>query len=306
MKIVTTGVMAEAAVGAGLAQGSVKGVVCFESSIATEGKYAEAGFGVGWLTGGSASPASAANIVASSCQVSASGDYSHVGFGGGHISRNGDLRNLTVLCSRAESTGREGRSCIGGGGRVLVCDSSLGSKGGSVPGCNDQTHNDCHLVAEDTCKFADRRVLTENCQPVVPPYFDAEKGGDFVCPALPNSTAGATATLSATTNASSLATTSSASYALTTPVLPIETNATSVVSVNMTNHTMPSLTPVASPVPLVLSAPIAATSAGAIAGGIAGVVVLGLAVGAGYALYRHYYPQRKPEIEMPLKDFDEL
>ena len=306
VKIVTTGVMAEAAVGAGLAQGSVKGVVCFESSIATEGKYAEAGFGVGWLTGGSASPASAANIVASSCQVSASGDYSHVGFGGGHISRNGDLRNLTVLCSRAESTGREGRSCIGGGGRVLVCDSSLGSKGGSVPGCNDQTHNDCHLVAEDTCKFADRRVLTENCQPVVPPYFDAEKGGDFVCPALPNSTAGATATLSATTNASSLATTSSASYALTTPVLPIETNATSVVSVNMTNHTMPSLTPVASPVPLVLSAPIAATSAGAIAGGIAGVVVLGLAVGAGYALYRHYYPQRKPEIEMPLKDFDEL
>ena len=65
--------------------------------------------------------------------------------------------------------------------------------------------------------------------------------------------------------------------------------------------------PVASPVPLVLSAPIAATSAGAIAGGVAaGVVVIGLAVGAGYVLYRRYYPQSKPEAEMPLTDFDEL
>ena len=90
-------------------------------------------------------------------------------------------------------------------------------------------------------------------------------------------------------------------------MLPIETNATSVVSVNMTNHTMPSLMPVASPVPLVLSAPIAATRAGAMAGGIvAGVVVLGLAAGAGYVLYRRYYPQSKPEVEVPLKNFDEL
>ena len=331
VKIATTGVMAEAAVGAGLAQGSVRGVVCFESSIATEGEYAGAGVGVGWLTGGFASPASVANIVASSCNVSASGDSSHVGFGGGRISSSGDLRNLTVLCSRAESTGSEGQSCIGGGGRVLVCDSSLGSKGESVPGCNDQTHDGCDLVAEDTCKFADRRVLTENCQPVAPPYFYAEKVGDFVCPALPNSTAGATITPSpntgapsslttdpfsltttdvsspATTGAPLLATTSSASYALTTPVLPIETNATSAVSVNMTNHTMPTLMPVASPVPLVLSAPIAATSAGAIAGGIAaGVVVLGLAAGAGYVLYRRHYPQAEPELAMPLRDFDEL
>ena len=70
---------------------------------------------------------------------------------------------------------------------------------------------------------------------------------------------------------------------------------------------MPTLTPVASPVPLVLSAPIAATSAGAIAGGIAaGVVVLGLAAGAGYVLYRRYYPQTEPEVAMPLRDFDEL
>ena len=424
VKIITTGGYGDAAVGAGLTRGLVKGVVCFESSIAAEGKYAAAGFGVGWLTGGfvsPASPASAADIVASSCNVSASGNFSAVGFGGGRIwpcnvsasgnfsvvgfcpSGDGDIRNLTVLSSRAESTGREARSCIGGGGRVLVCDASLGSKGESVPGCNDQAHDDCHPVAEDTCKFADRRVLTENCQPVAPPYFYAEKVGDFVCPALPNSTAGATTTLSpitgtpsslttdasslattdasspattsalsptttgalspttagalspttagasspattgasspattgassptttsassstitgapslattatpsaATTNASSLATTSSSSYALTTPVLPIETNATSVVSVNMTNHTMPSLMPVASPVPLVLSAPIAATRAGAMAGGIvAGVVVLGLAAGAGYVLYRRYYPQSKPEVEVPLKNFDEL
>ena len=90
-------------------------------------------------------------------------------------------------------------------------------------------------------------------------------------------------------------------------MLPIETNATSVVSVNITNHTMPTLMPVASPVPLVLSAPIAATSAGAIAGGIvAGVVVLGLVAGAGYYLYRRYYPQAEPEVAMPLRNFDEL
>ena len=70
---------------------------------------------------------------------------------------------------------------------------------------------------------------------------------------------------------------------------------------------MPTLMPVASPVPLVLSAPVAATSAGAIVGGIAaGVVVLGLAAGAGYLLYRRHYPQTEPEVEMPLKDFDEL
>ena len=250
----------------------------------------------------------------------------------------GDFHNLTVLYSRAESTGRNAQSCIGGGGRVLVCDSSLGSKDESVPGCNDQMNDDCHLIANDTCKFADRRVLTESCQPVASPYFDAEKGGHFVCPALPNSTAGATSTLSPTTGAASSlttdasssttagtlspttgisatattstlspATTSSASYTLTTPVLPIETNATSVVSVNMTNYTMPSLMPVASPVPLVLSAPIAATSTGAIAGGIvAGVVVLGLAAGAGYILYRRYYPHREPEGAMPLREFDEL
>ena len=335
VKIITEGRSAEAGVGAGKAQGSVKGVVCFESSIATEGDFSDTGFGAGWLTGRAAS---AANIVASSCNVSASGEHVYAGFGSGRISGGGDFRNLTVLYSRAESTGRMALSCIGGGGRVLVCGSSLVSKGESVPGCNDQTYDDCHLIAEDTCKFADRRVLTENCQPVASPYFDAEKGGDFVCPALPNSTAGATTTLlpttgaasslttdapssttagtlspttgisaTATTSTLSPATTSSASYTLTTPVLPIETNATSVVSVNMTNHTMPTLMPVASPVPLVLSAPIAATSAGAIAGGIvAGVVVLGLAAGAGYILYRRYYPHREPEGAMPLREFDEL
>ena len=297
VKIITTGAMTEAAVGAGRAQGSVKGVVCFESSIATEGDHTDAGFGAGWLLG---DRASAANIVASSCNISATGDSSYVGFGGGRISESGDLRNLTVLYSRAESTGREAQSCIGGGGRVLVCDSSLGSKDESVPGCNDRMNDSCYLMANDTCKFADRRVLTENCQPVAPPYFDAEKGGDFVCPVLPNSTAGATTTLSPTTSLSS--------YTLTTRVLPIETNATSVVSVNMTNHTMPSLMPVVSPVPLVLSAPIAGTSVGAIAGGItAGVVVLGLlAVGTGYVLYRRYNPQGKPEAEIPLRDVDEL
>ena len=275
VRIVTTGKMADAAVGAGKAQGSVKGVVCFESSIATEGGFSDAGFGTGWLVGDSAS---AANIVASSCNVSADGDHAYVGFGSGRISGGGGFRNLTVLYSRAESTGRRALSCIGGGGRVLICGSSLGSKGESVPGCNDQTYDECHLLAEDTCKFADCRVLTENCQPVAPPYFDAGKGGDFVCPS-----------------------------SLTTTATPSAATATSAVSVNITNHTMPTLMPVASPVPLVLSAPIAAMSAGAIAGGIAaGVVVLGLAAGAGYILYRCHYPQKKPEVAMPLTDFDEL
>ena len=275
VKIITGGRSAEAGVGAGKAEGSVKGVVCFESSIATEGDFSDTGFGAGWLVGDSAS---AANIVASSCNVSAFGEHVYAGFGSGRISGGGDFRNLTVLYSRAESTGRMALSCIGGGGRVLVCGSSLVSKGKPVTGCNDQTYDDCHLIAEDTCKFADRRVLTENCQPLAPPYFYAEKVGDFVFPS-----------------------------SLTTTATPSAATATNAVSVNITNHTMPALMPVASPVPLVLSAPVAATSSGAIAGGIvAGVVVLGLATVAGYVLYRRFYPQREPEGAMPLKDFDEL
>ena len=336
----TSGEFAPGAVGAGDAEGVVEGVVCFESHVNTSNDNADAGFGAGSLSG------SIVNVVASSCNAYASGSGSDVGFGSAYITALGNFRNLTVLNSSAEATGEGARQCIGGGGLVLVCDSSVGNKNESIPGCNDQTHNDCRLIAKDACKFADRRVLTANCQPVALPYFDAEKGSNFVCPALPNSTAGATTSLSPTTGApsslttdaspsttagtsspattdasssttagtsstatksvSSQATTSSASYTLTTPVLPIETNATSAVSVNMTNHTTPSLMPVVSPVPLVLSAPIAATSTGAIVGGIAaGVAVLGLA-GAGYVLYRHYHPQRKPEVAMPLKDFDEL
>ena len=336
----TSGEFAPGAVGAGDAEGVVEGVVCFESHVNTSNENADAGFGAGRLSG------SIVNVVASSCNAYASGYESNVGFGSGHITAWGNSRNLTVLNSSVEATGEGARQCIGGGGLVLVCDSSVGNKNESIPGCNDQMHDDCRLIAKDACKFADRRVLTENCQPVAPPYFDAEKGSNFVCPALPNSTAGATTTFSPTTGApssltmdasssttagtsspattdasssttagtsssatksvSSQATTSSASYTLTTPVLPIETNATSAVSVNMTNHTTPALMPVVSPVPLVLSAPIAATSTGAIVGGIAaGVAVLGLA-GAGYVLYRHYHPQRKPEVAMPLKDFDDL
>ena len=321
VKIVNTGAMTQAAVGAGLAQGSVKGVVCFESSIAIEGDDTDAGFGAGWLQG---DRASAANIVASSCNVSASGKGSAVGFGSGRI-WGGDFRNLTVLYSRAESTGREARSCIGGGGRVLVCDSSLGNKSESVPGCNDQTHDDCHLVAEDTCKFADRRVLTEDCRSIESSFFDVEKGRNFTCPALPNPTARAlkTTTVSPTTGASSLsttdastpttigtsspATTSPASYTITTPVLPVETNATSVVAVNMTNSTMPSLMPATSPVPLALAAPIAGMSTGAVAGTIvAGVVVLGVVGVVGFALYRHHRQQGMAEAAVPLRDFDDL
>ena len=338
----TSGEFSPGAVGVGDAEGVVEGVVCFESHVNTSNENSDAGFGAGWLSG------SIVNVIASSCNAYVSGYESKVGFGSAHIMAGGNSRNLTVLNSSVEATGEGARQCIGGGGLVLVCDSSVGNKNESIPGCNDQTYNDCRLIAKDTCKLADRRVLMENCQPVAPPYFDAEKGSDFVCPALPNSTAGAVTTLSPTTgapsslatDASSLTTTGTSSPAITyasslttagtsspattgasssatssawykeiTPVPPIEieTNATSAVSVDIANHTTLSLMPVASPVPLVLSAPIAATSAGAIAGGIAaGVVVLGLAAGAGYALYRHYYPQRRPEVAMPLSDFDEL
>ena len=157
----------------------------------------------------------------------------------------GNSRNLTVLNSSVEATGEGARQCIGGGGLVLVCDSSVGNKNESIPSCNDQACNDCRLIGEDTCKFADRRVLTENCQPVASPYFDAEKGGDFVCPALPTPVAGVLkiTTLSSTTSASTPTapiattpkTTSQRSYVLVTPTLPVA-NATSVATVNMTNR----------------------------------------------------------------------
>ena len=144
-------------------------------------------------------------------------------------------------------------------------------------------------VPQDVCRLADPRVLTEDCRPVAPPYFDAEKGYRFVCPPPP--TGQTFNTVTSTTGASSSTSIGLSSYTLTAPTLPFgEANTTATV--NMTSSAMPSLLPATSPVPLVLTAPAAAMSTGALAGGIvAGVVALGLVGVAGLVLYRRYHQQ---------------
>ena len=292
------------AVGAARASGEVAGVVCFGSNVTTTKSYSGAGIGAGKLSG------HAVGVVAYDCRVGATGRHSVAGFGSGLISPEGSVLNLTVMHSRAYAS--DDGAYINGGASPFVCSSSVGDDNGFRPCCNNSTEKSCLPIPEDACKLADRRVLTRDCQPVAPPYYDAEKDYDFACPALPTPGAGAITTLSST-NRSSTPTTISVStpttaiattpqttsqepYVLTTPTLPVA-NATSVAIVNMTNSTMPSLIPATTPVPLVLTAPVAAMSTGALVGGIvAGVVALGLVGVAGFAFYR-YSRQQSSEAE---------
>ena len=246
----TVGVSADGAVGAARAKGVVEGVVCFKSDIMTSNIGADAGFGAGWLLG------RAADVAAKGCHAATSRDRANTGFGAGAIFSSGSFRNLTVIDSTANASDSGASEAVNGGDYFFACNSSVGEYE-SPPCCNEHTHKLCAPVPQDVCRLADPRVLTKDCRPVAPPYFDAEKGYRFVCPPPP-----------------------------TLPFVEANTTAT----VNMTNASMISLLPATSPVPLVLTAPVAAMSTGALAGGIvAGVVALGLVGVAGFALYRHYH-----------------
>ena len=248
----TAGVSADGAVGAARARGVVEGVVCFKSDIMTSNINADAGFGAGWLLG------RAADVAAKGCHASTSRDRANTGFGAGAISSKGYFRNLTVMDSTAHASGNWTSEAVNGGDYFFACNSSVGEYE-SPPCCNEHTHKPCAPVPQDVCRLADPRVLTKDCRPVAPPYFDAEKGHRFVCPPP-----------------------------RTLPFVEVNTTAT----VNMTNSSMPSLLPATAPVPLVLTAPVAAVSTGALAGGIvAGIVALGLVGVAGLVLYRRYHQQ---------------
>ena len=168
-----------AAVGAGYSSGDIEGVVCSDSQVVAMGESAEAALGVSQLVG------RAVGIVASQCRVSTYGPSSYTGFGFNGLSPGGDLRNLTVIYSRTDALGRWPGEYVGGGVSPFLCNASVGDKYESPPCCNHFTEKTCLPVPEDACKLADRRVLTSDCRPVEPPYFDAEKGYDLVCPALP-------------------------------------------------------------------------------------------------------------------------
>ena len=299
---------ADAAVGVGLAGGVVKGVVCFGSDVETSKPSSDAGIGTGWLTG------LAVDVVAYDCRVRVYGRGSNAGFGsGGALS--GNFSNLTVMYGSVHASGKSAKEGINGGISPFICNASVGDKQ-SPPCCNNFTENPCLIIPEDACKLADHRVLTKDCRPVAPPYYDAEQGYDVVCPALPTPGAGVLniTTLSSTTSASTPTTpiattpetTSQKSYVLTTPTAPVA-NATSVATVNMTNSTMPFLVPATAPVPLVLTAPVAAMSTGTLVGGIvAGVAALGLVGVAGFALYRYCYKQNvETEGAIPLTNIDD-
>ncbi len=173
----TVGEIADAAVGAGLTLGDVEGVVCFESQVSILDGHGA--IGVGKLSG------SAVGVVAYKCHVRTYGAGSGTGFGYGVKNSGGDLRNLTGMYSRVNASGLRAKEGINGGVSPFLCNASVGDKYESPPCCNHATENTCLPVPEDACKLADPRVLTSDCRPVVPPYFDAEKGYDFVCPALP-------------------------------------------------------------------------------------------------------------------------
>ena len=168
---------ADTAVGAGLAVGDVEGVVCFESQVSTLNGHGA--IGAGWLSG------PAAGTVAYECRVRTYGVSSGTGFGYGVKTSGGDFRNLTGMYSRVDASGWQAKEGINGGVSPFLCSASVGDKYESPPCCNHATGKLCLPVPKDACKLADPRVLTSDCRPVVPPYFDAEKGYDFVCPALP-------------------------------------------------------------------------------------------------------------------------
>ena len=108
---------------------------------------------------------------------------------------------------------------VNGGDYFFACNSSVGEYE-SPPCCNEHTRKHCVPVPQDVCRLADRRVLTKDCQSVAPPYFAAEKGYRFVCPALPTPGAGVLniATLASTTTASP-------PLVLTAPVAAVSTGA---------------------------------------------------------------------------------
>ena len=166
-----------AAVGAGFSSGDIEGVVCFDSQVAATGEVSKAALGVSRLAG------RAVGIVACQCSVRTYGPSSFTGLGFIDISNRGDLRNLTVIYGRADALGRWPSEDVNGGVSPFFCNASVGDKYESPPCCNNATEKFCLPVPEDACKLADRRVLTSDCRPVVP--LDAEKGYDFVCPALP-------------------------------------------------------------------------------------------------------------------------
>ena len=325
----TKGLDADAAVGVGVAAGDVKGVICFGSDVETRKPFSDAGIGTGWLSG------HAVDVVAYDCRVRAYGNDSNAGFGsGGVLAFSGNFSNLKVMYGSVHASGKSAKESVNGGVSPFLCSASVGDKQ-SPPCCHNSTGKPCRPIPEDACKLADRRVLTKDCRPVAPPYYDAKQGYDFVCPASPTPTAGVlnSTTLSSTTSASTttagvlnittLSSTSSAStpttpiattpetisqksYVLTTPTPPVA-NATSVATVNMTNSTMPFLVPATAPVPLVLTTPVAAMSTGTLVGGIvAGVAALGLVGVAGFAFYRYCYKQNvATEGAIPLTTVDD-
>ena len=249
VSIVTKGHTAEAAVGVGLAKGVVKGTVCRESIIITHETNSSAGIGVGWLSG------RAVDVVAYDCNIRTFGTGGDVGFGSGTISPDGDFRNLTVVYGRAYASGNQASKGVNGGDSLFVCGASVIDEYQSPACCKEYTEKHCLPVPEDACRLADRRVLTRDCQPLKPPYFDGEKTYHSIC--SPN------------------------------PALPAtEVNASNGKAVYITNSTM-AMPPANLPVPL------AATVAAAGAWPIAGPALIAVALGfAGFVLYRYCLHQR--------------
>ena len=106
----TRGDESPAGIGAGELKGQIKDLAVTDSRVKTESPYAPAGIGAGWVMPGG----TIKRMSVKHCRTKAEGSIrSAAGIGGGEVI--GDLEQLTVVNSRAETTDSNGLAGIAGG-----------------------------------------------------------------------------------------------------------------------------------------------------------------------------------------------
>ena len=168
--IKTTGSSGDAGAGAGEVWGTVSQTSCYNSKIVTADSDAFAGVGGGDVYG------IVEEVVSVRCNVTTSGKASNAGLGAGE----GEADRVTSMYSKVEATGKRAIAAIRDKS-FFVCSTSVG-KSTSVPCCDQDYDGSCNNVPAESCRYADLRVLTAQCAPLPPPYFDSGRGGGFICP----------------------------------------------------------------------------------------------------------------------------
>lgn len=169
--IKTTGSSGDAGVGAGMVLvGTVSQTSCYNSKIVTADSEAHAGVGGGNVYG------IVEEVVSIRCNVTTSGEKSNAGLGAGE----GEADKVTAMYSTVEATGKKATAAIRDKD-LFICSTSVG-KSKFSPCCNQDYDGSCDDISAESCRYADPRVLTAQCAPLPPPYFDSGRGGGFICP----------------------------------------------------------------------------------------------------------------------------